>query len=515
MLVASLHTRAVLGMDSPNVTVEVHASNGLPAFSIVGLPEASVKESKDRVRSALISSGFKLPPKRITVNLAPADLPKTGGRYDLPIALGILLATDQLQVEHFNEYEFFGELALTGELRKIHGAISSLIAAHTANKKIILPVDNLNEATLLIQSYPKLQKQLFLVKDLREACQVLMGNSESFVLNLTNPSINSEETFHYQEDLADVRGQSQAKRALEIAASGHHSMMMVGPPGSGKSMLASRLITILPELTPEEAIEAANIRSISGAEITQDSFYARPFVHPHHTASAASMVGGGSNPKPGALSLAHNGVLFLDELPEFNRSVLEALREPLETKSVQISRVNQHVSFPADSLLITAMNPSPSGFFPDDPKGRCKDTPDQILRYQKKISGPLLDRIDLHIEVPAVDIIDLQTTSSSSLEETSSIVRARVIEARKIQLKRQGCLNAQLTPRELNEYAKLAELERKFIEKAVNGLGLSARGYHRVLRLARTIADIQNASSVEVQHIAEALGYRTNSKAFM
>ena len=290
--------------------------------------------------------------------------------------------------------------------------------------------------------------------------------------------------------------------------------MMVGPPGSGKSMLASRLITLLPDLTAEEAIEAANIRSISGEVITQESFYVRPFIHPHHTASAAAMVGGGSTPKPGALSLAHNGVLFLDELPEFNRTVLEALREPLETKCVNISRVNQHVSYPANSLLITAMNPSPSGFFPDDPLGRCKDTPDQIIRYQKKLSGPLLDRIDLHIEVPAVDIADLQNHTRPNDEEPSSEVRQRVTLVRQLQLERQGCFNSQLTPNQLNDYAQLDEHVALFIEKAVNGLGLSARGYHRVLRLARTIADMQNSTSVQMEHVAEALSYRSNSRVF-
>jgi len=514
MLVASLFTRAVLGMDSPQVIVEVHASNGLPSLSIVGLPEASVKESKDRVRSALISSGFKLPPKRITVNLAPADLPKSGGRYDLPIAIGILLATDQLKVANITEFELFGELALTGELRGIKGGISSLLAANADNKKIILPASNLNEARLLIQTYPNLKENLFLVNDLREACQVLLGEKLG-CLSDTDALFTTQDAAYYVQDLADVRGQVGAKRALEIAASGHHSMMMVGPPGSGKSMLASRLITILPDLTADEAIDVANIRSIAGEQIAEDSFYSRPFIHPHHTASAAAMVGGGSSPRPGALSLAHNGVLFLDELPEFNRAVLEALREPLETKSVNISRVNQHVTYPANSLLIAAMNPSPSGFFADDLLGRCTDTPDQILRYQKKISGPLMDRIDLHIEVPAVDIVDLQKQTDTNSEEPSEVIRQRVAEVRKLQIERQGCFNAELTPNQLTEFAHLNASEQEFIEKAAQNLGLSARGYHRVLRLARTIADMQNTSTIQLEHLAEALSYRTNSKAFM
>ncbi|WEJ62914.1 YifB family Mg chelatase-like AAA ATPase [Thiomicrorhabdus lithotrophica] len=510
MSLASLSTRAVLGMQSPQVTVEVHASNGLPSFSIVGLPEASVKESKERVRSALISSGFKLPPKRITVNLAPADLPKTGGRYDLPIALGILIATEQLQVTGIESYEFFGELALTGELRGIKGVIPSLLATHEQHRKIILPLENLEEASLVLQTYPELKGLLFAVSNLRDACRVLLGEMQA-VSPTKSENILSN---HYLEDLSDVQGQFQAKRALEISASGHHSMMMVGPPGAGKSMLASRLVTILPDLSSEEAVEVASIRSLAGQSITSSDFYQRPFIHPHHTASSAAMVGGGTTPKPGALSLAHHGILFLDELPEFNRAVLEALREPLETKSVNISRVNQHVTYPANSLLITAMNPSPSGYFPDDLMGRCKDTPDQILRYQKKISGPLLDRIDLHIEVPAVDITDLQVNKANTSEKSED-VRKRVLNTRTIQLQRQGCFNSELKVSELQDLIELDEISQALIEKAVTDLGLSARGYHRILRVARTIADMDKLQMIQSQHIAEALSYRSTSKVFM
>lgn len=510
MSLASLNSRAVLGMQSPQVTVEVHASNGLPSFSIVGLPEASVKESKDRVRSALISSGFKLPPKRITVNLAPADLPKTGGRYDLPIALGILIATDQLQVTDIESYEFFGEVALTGELRGIKGVIPSLLATHEQHKKIIIPLENLEEASLVLQTYPELQGSLFAVSNLRDACRVLLGEMPAVSAIKPDKILSS----HYTEDLSDVQGQFQAKRALEISASGHHSMMMVGPPGAGKSMLASRLVTILPDLSSEEAVEVASIRSLAGQSITSRDFYQRPFIHPHHTASSAAMVGGGTTPKPGALSLAHHGILFLDELPEFNRAVLEALREPLETKSVNISRVNQHVSYPANSLLITAMNPSPSGYFPDDVMGRCKDTPDQILRYQKKISGPLLDRIDLHIEVPAVDIADLQVNKMNTSEKSED-VRQRVLNTRTIQLQRQGCFNSQLKVSDLQDLIELDQVSQALIEKAVADLGLSARGYHRVLRVARTIADMDSIQNILPQHIAEALSYRATSKVFL
>ncbi|BCN92462.1 ATP-dependent protease [Thiomicrorhabdus immobilis] len=511
MFLASLCTRAVLGMDSPLVTVEVHASNGLPSFSIVGLPEASVKESKDRVRSALISSGFKLPPKRITVNLAPADLPKTGGRYDLAIALGILIATEQLHVEDIGQFEFFGELALTGELRGVKGLIPGLLAAHKDTKRVIVAADNEEEAQLVLQTYPDFEGALFAVTNLRDACRVLQQEFPPLKIQ-ENISITEAD---YPDDLADVQGQFQAKRALEICASGHHSMLMVGPPGAGKSMLASRLVTILPALSSEEAVEVASIRSLGGQNITAQGFYQRPFVHPHHTASAAAMVGGGTTPKPGAMSLAHHGVLFLDELPEFNRAVLEALREPLETKMVNISRVNQHVSYPANNLLITAMNPSPSGFFPDDPKGRCKDTPEQILRYQKKISGPLLDRIDLHLELPAVDVLDLQGKPNKNATENSATIRQRVAVVRERQLVRQGCFNSQLQPNELQDIVVLDAPSQALIEKAVNELGLSARGYHRILRVARTIADMEESDKVEAQHVAEALSYRAASKAFV
>ena len=503
MNLSSISSRALNGIESPIVTVEVHASNGLPSLSIVGLPEASVKESKDRVRSALLSSGFQIPPKRITVNLAPADLPKSGGRYDLPIAIGILIATGQLDCPSIDGFEFIGELALNGEVRPIKGALPSLLAAHAASRICILPEGNLAEA-ILSQPSSDLLANFVLIRDLKEACRVLLGEQ------LVQPKIElkvSDPSLDYPQDLADVSGQLQAKRVLEISASGHHSLIMVGPPGSGKSMLASRLVTLLPALTQQEAIESATIHSITGQEIGGEHFYKRPFVNPHHTASAAALVGGGSIPRPGAISLAHNGLLFLDELPEFTRNVLEALREPLESKRVEISRVNQQVSFPANCLLVAAMNPSPSGFFPDDPLGRCKDTPDQIHRYQKKISGPLIDRIDLHLEVPAVDLADLQ--GEGVLGESSAQVRARVVDVRALQLKRQGCLNCDLTPKDLKQYVDLDELSLIILDKAVNQLGISARGYHRILRIARTLADMDRVLKVESQHIAEALSYRT------
>lgn len=509
MAVASINSRALLGMESPKVAVEVHVSNGLPALSIVGLPEASVKESKDRVRSALLSSGFKIPPKRITVNLAPADLPKSGGCYDLPIALAILVATEQLECD-LSAFEAYGELALSGELRAVKGTISNVLETVALGKKAILPIQNQAEMAILRRSKPEIAQQLFLVADLRQACEVLLGQRQACQYEDLKLA---QSVFEYDVDLADVVGQPQAKRVLEIAASGDHSLMMVGPPGAGKSMLASRLVTIMPSLSSDEAIDVAKIHSISGFNQDVNAYGVRPFIQPHHTASAASIVGGGTNPKPGALSLAHNGVLFLDELPEFNRNVLEALREPLETKQVNISRVNQHVTYPANNLLVTAMNPSPSGYFADDPHGRCKDTPEQINRYLKKISGPLMDRIDLHLEVPAVDIKDLRNKAINN-EEKSAQVRARVAAVRLLQLNRQGCFNSQLKNRELEQACKLDETAEQLIDKAVENLGLSARSYHRVLRVSRTIADMQNSTKVEANHLAEALSYRSLQKAF-
>ncbi len=504
MELAAVTSRALSGIESPVVSVEVHASNGLPSFSIVGLPEASVKESKDRVRSALLSSGFEFPPKRITVNLAPADLPKSGGRYDLPIAIGILVATGQLEPLRLSEFEFIGELALNGDLRPVKGALPSILAARKARKVCVLPVGNQSEAFISLTKEQQ-SPHFTLVKNLKEACQVLLGEK---AIDFPDTLLDRAPVLdvHYIDDLSDVKGQYQAKRVLEICASGHHSLMMVGPPGSGKSMLAARLTTLLPPLMQEEAIESAAIKSISGVNIDCDCFYQRTCISPHHTSSAAALVGGGSYPKPGAISLAHCGILFLDELPEFNHNALEALREPLESKYVDISRVNQQVRFPADCLLVTAMNPSPSGFFADDPLGRCTDTPEQIHRYQRKISGPLLDRIDLHLEVPPVNLSDLQGEGKGG--ESSAVVRKRVIKVREKQRQRQGCLNSSLSVKALQELVRLDHASQSILERAVNQLGVSARGYHRILRIARTLADMSGEEDVASQHIAEALSYR-------
>jgi magnesium chelatase family protein len=510
MTIASIDSRAILGMESPTVSVEVHVSNGLPALSLVGLPETSVKESRDRVRSALISSGFELPPKRITVNLAPADLPKAGGRYDLPIAIGILVATNQLKITNLTDYEAYGELGLSGEVRSISGSIASTLESLAAGKKAIVPRENSAEVELLLDTKPEIAGRIFLVNNLKEACKVLLDEFEP--VRLDN-RVHSLKPVFYHQDIGDVVGQQQAKRALEICASGEHSILLVGPPGAGKSMLASRLVTILPELSADEAIEVAKIRSISGVAVENEEFYCRPYMQPHHSASAAAIIGGGTYPKPGALSLSHKGVLFLDELPEFSRPVLEALREPLETKEVHVSRVNQHVTYPADHLLVAAMNPSPSGYFPDDPLGRCKDTPEQISRYQKRISGPLIDRIDLHLEVPAVEIKDLSAKKSGD-HESSYDIRQRVRSVRDTQLNRQGCFNSNLLGDDLTEHCRLDSEGENLIEKAAKNLGLSARSYHKILRVARTVADMEDSQFIKAHHLAEALSYRATSKAF-
>lgn len=498
---ATLYSRAVLGIQAPEVQVEVHSTNGLPSLSLVGLPEASVKESRDRVRSALLNSGFALPPKRITINLAPADTPKQGGRYDLPIALGILQATGQFPETgvSFNGYEFLGELSLDGSLRAVPGILPAVIQAKSQKSILIIPKANLAEASLIDKA------PVLAAEHLLDVCQFFLAGQ-----SLISPSPTSPSPPRYEADLADIRGQQQAKRVLEICASGGHSLLMVGPPGAGKSMLASRLLTILPDLSLKQAIEVASIRSVAGEQVAADAFFHRDLVQPHHTATAAAMVGGGSGsqPKPGAISMAHHSILFLDELPEFSRSVLEALREPLETGYVDISRVNQKVRYPAKVQLICAMNPTPSGFFADDPQGRCQDTPEQIAKYRRKISGPLLDRIDCHLEVPAVNFEAL-TGQSPEFVETSAMVRERVTACQQTQLTRQGCLNAQLTVKQLESQVILDAAAQDLLKQAVNRLGLSARGYHRLLRMSRTLADMAQQTDVTSKHLAEAISYRS------
>ncbi len=479
------------------MTVEVHLAPGLPALSIVGLPEATVRESKDRVRGAIANSGFRFPDGRVTINLAPADLPKEGGRFDLPIALGILGASGQMPIDSLGHYECVGELALSGALRPIQGVLPIALAVRAAGRALILPQANGPEAALVsgLHAHP--------ADHLLAVCAHLAGTSPLPI----QPAGSAEVWMPTYPDLAEVRGQAQAKRALEIAAAGGHSLLMIGPPGTGKSMLANRLPGLLPPLSEVEALEVAAIRSVGGSKpFDPRRWRERPFRSPHHTASGVALVGGGAQPKPGEISLAHHGVLFLDELPEFDRRVLEVLREPLESGWIDIARAAQRVRFPARFQLVAAMNPCPCGYL-GDPSGRCRCTADQIARYRARISGPLLDRIDLQIEVQRLDPADL-TAPAARPAETSAQVRERVMAARDRQLARAGKLNAQLTPLEIERDCPLDQAGRRLIEQAMQKLGLSARAYHRVLKVARTIADLAGSTRIDITALSEAIGYR-------
>ncbi|MBK7352520.1 MAG: YifB family Mg chelatase-like AAA ATPase [Nitrosomonas sp.] len=503
MSLAILYSRALSGMDAPLVTVETHLSNGLPSFTIVGLPETEVKESKDRVRAALQNSHFKFPAQRITVNLAPADLPKESGRFDLPIALGILAATAQIPRDQLDQFEWVGELSLSGELRPIKGALAMTYNASRSGRGFILPKQNAAEAALVSDSvvYP--------AASLLEICAHLCNKTPlprySSPVSPDTHSVNSPLTI----DLQDVKGQIQAKRALEIAAAGNHSLLMVGPPGTGKSMLAERLITILPTMNQQEALETAAIQSLAQGQFEIAHWKRRPFRSPHHTASATAMVGGGSIPRPGEISLALNGVLFLDELPEFDRKVLEVLREPLESGHITISRAARQTNFPARFLLIAAMNPCPCGYL-GHLSGKCHCTPDQVARYRGKISGPLLDRIDMQIEVSSLPQEELM--QAQPMGEKSSTIRERVEEAYQLQCNRQGKTNSRLTVKEIDQLCVLDTTSKNLLKQAINRLSLSARAYHRILKLARTIADLGNVEKINNQHIAEAIQYRKLDK---
>ena len=491
MSFAKIYTRALLGLHAPSVEVEVHLSQGLPSLTIVGLPEAAVRESKDRVRSAIINSGFQFPTKRLTINLAPADLPKDSSRLDLPIALGILIASGQLPEQGTENFEFIGELALDGQLRPISGTLSIAIACQQARHQLILPEANAQEASQL----PNFQ--VFAAQHLKQVCEHL---SQNHLIQQFQPTA-LKASQHYKFDLADVKGQLRPRRALEIAAAGGHSLLFKGPPGTGKTLLASRLASILPPLNTQENLEVASI--YSGAN-HQHPFGQRPFRAPHHTASAVALVGGGSQPKPGEITLAHKGVLFLDELPEFDRKVLEVLRQPIEAKEIVISRASRQITFPANFQLIAAMNPCPCGYaFNQD--NRCQCSAEAIKRYQNRISGPLLDRIDLHIDVPPLHASELQDTQAV---EDSATVRERVIQAYEWQMQRQACLNMALSPKQLEQFAPLDGQAALIFEKAQQRLNLSARGYHRILRVARTIADLAQSEHIQTGHLTEALSYR-------
>ena len=497
MSLAIVHTRAQVGIQAPLVTVEVHLSNGLPAMNIVGLPEAAVKESKDRVRSAILNSNFEFPAKKITINLAPADLPKEGGRYDLAIAIGILAAAGEIPEAPLKQHEFIGELALSGEVRPIRGILSAAIQTQHTDRTLVLPTGNAEEASLCQGAAQKSTRSLL------EVCAYLCGQASLDDVE----NIEPEEYIANHADLNEVRGQAQAKRALEITAAGKHNLIFIGPPGTGKTMLASRLPGILPPMSDQEALESAAINSISQQHNDWlKRWKQRPFRSPHHTASGISLVGGGGKPRPGEISLAHGGILFLDELPEFSRKVLDVLREPLESGEICIARASQQVTFPSRFQLVAAMNPCPCGYY-GDPSAKCTCTQDQVRRYQGQTSGPLLDRIDLQVEVPPISILELQKTHANA-QENSATVQERVLKAWKKQTQRQQCSNSQLSNAQVEIHCCLTDEDENLLRLAIEKLDLSARAYHRVLKISRTIADLDDSDNIQTGHIMEALSYR-------